>query len=148
MIQVSPGVFRGGRPHSIKELKDAGIGVIINLESGAQELFHDDQYEKDMQEAAESGITVYNPKWSDICPPSKEELDYALNLILSAVRKNLLVYIHCLHGKDRTGLLIAYFRVRHHQWKIGQALQEMYGYGFHKWPYMAWVPFFRISCVR
>jgi len=41
--------------------------------------------------------------------------------------------IHCHHGSDRTGLMIAMYRILHQHWTTQQALAEMTlgGYGFH-----------------
>lgn len=40
-------------------------------------------------------------------------------------------YVHCLHGHDRTGLVIGEWRVKYCQWPPEQAYQEMKEYGFH-----------------
>ncbi len=40
------------------------------------------------------------------------------------------VFIHCQFGCDRTGTLIACYRIRHDQWSPGQALKEADAYGF------------------
>ena len=37
-------------------------------------------------------------------------------------------YIHCRHGKDRTGMSVAMFRV-HSGWKLGDALAEAFKFG-------------------
>jgi len=39
------------------------------------------------------------------------------------------VFIHCQHGCDRTGTIIACYRIRHEQWSGKQALQEARHYG-------------------
>ena len=50
-----------------------------------------------------------------------------LNQILS----NQPIYIHCLAGKDRTGLIQAIFRIKKQNWQVDKALSEVkqYGYG-------------------
>jgi protein tyrosine/serine phosphatase len=44
------------------------------------------------------------------------------------------VYVHCEHGEDRTGLLIACFRVQYQGWTKAAAEEEMLRNGFHKLP--------------
>lgn len=41
-------------------------------------------------------------------------------------------YVHCSHGQDRTGLVIAVYRVTHDHWTKAQAEKEMLSNGFHK----------------
>ena len=33
-------------------------------------------------------------------------------------------YIHCLHGKDRTGTAAALYRIKHDNWDVDKALEE------------------------
>ena len=39
-------------------------------------------------------------------------------------------FVHCAHGQDRTGLVVAVYRVRH-GWTKAQAQAEMLRLGFH-----------------
>lgn len=39
-------------------------------------------------------------------------------------------YIHCIHGKDRTGLACAIYRCEKQGWSCGEALEEAKGFGF------------------
>ncbi|RYZ83219.1 MAG: hypothetical protein EOO68_33290 [Moraxellaceae bacterium] len=43
------------------------------------------------------------------------------------------VLVHCQHGSDRTGLVIAMYRIIYQHWPIEHAKQEMKqgGFGFH-----------------
>ena len=43
------------------------------------------------------------------------------------------VLIHCYHGADRTGIMVAMYRIIYHNWKIEQAKKEMINgpYGYH-----------------
>jgi len=41
-------------------------------------------------------------------------------------------YVHCLHGQDRTGLIVAVYHVRHDGWTKARAEKEMLAHGFHK----------------
>lgn len=42
------------------------------------------------------------------------------------------VFVHCLHGQDRTGIVIAYYRVLFCHWTKADAEKEMLAHGFHK----------------
>ena len=39
------------------------------------------------------------------------------------------VFVHCQHGADRTGIIIACYRIRHNKWTSKQALLEAKKYG-------------------
>lgn len=41
------------------------------------------------------------------------------------------VYVHCLHGVDRTGAMIAAYRIRRQGWTNHDALAEMEQFGAH-----------------
>jgi len=42
------------------------------------------------------------------------------------------VFVHCLVGRDRTGMAVAAYRVRMQGWKVDAALQDLYAHG-HYW---------------
>ena len=43
------------------------------------------------------------------------------------------VLVHCLHGSDRTGTMVAIYRIAYGGWSKAQATEEMIigGFGFH-----------------
>lgn len=43
------------------------------------------------------------------------------------------VLVHCQHGSDRTGMMVAIYRIAYDHWSKAQAIDEMVngGYGFH-----------------
>jgi protein tyrosine/serine phosphatase len=43
------------------------------------------------------------------------------------------VFIHCKHGCDRTGTMVACYRIQHDGWSAKTALQEAVTYGLSKW---------------
>jgi tyrosine-protein phosphatase SIW14 len=43
------------------------------------------------------------------------------------------VFIHCKHGCDRTGTIIACHRLRHDRWTATAALREAKAYGMSAW---------------
>lgn len=135
MKTVNNKLIRGSRPSSHKELIELGCTAVINLESGAYEKFHNDEYEIELP--AKYNLNSLDLKCSDISPPSKLEVDKFLYFIES----NKTTYVHCLHGKDRTGFMCAAYRMRVCNWTFKAAIQEMFEMGFHKSPYIWWVPF-------
>ena len=41
------------------------------------------------------------------------------------------VFVHCAHGADRTGFMVAAYRVVEQGWTVEEAVAEMHNFGFH-----------------
>ena len=41
------------------------------------------------------------------------------------------IFVHCRFGDDRTGVLVATYRMVMDKWSAEQAIQEMYFFGFN-----------------
>mgnify|MGYP001596016435 CR=1 FL=1 len=143
MIPVgSKSIWRGPRPETYEqwaELKSAGVKTIINLERGWFDWFHG-KTNFESNSASRLEITHIQIQLGDVFAPSAQDLWTALRYVKCASKLGG-VYIHCLHGKDRTGMVCAMIRRHWHQWDSEQAIQEMMQNGFHRWPYepLGWV---------
>ncbi len=119
---VEPGIFRGGQPTDAgwANLRLAGITNVIKLnlsEEGSDDM------------AITNGMVVNNfPIDLDdqILGPIKIA---TVNGALSLIHKG--TFVHCEHGQDRTGLIIAVYRVKS-GWSKPKAEAEMLKLGFHK----------------
>jgi hypothetical protein len=60
--------------------------------------------------------------------------DWEVGLYLGATMQtnSPVVFVHCLHGQDRTGIVIAFYRVLFCNWSKADAEKEMLAHGFHK----------------
>lgn len=127
-------LYRGPRPESYDQLKAMKIQTIVCLQSGWHEFFNDDFYENNSP--FDHGFNFYNLKCSDFFPPSEKDVQTFFEIMESATGP---VYIHCLHGKDRTGFMIAVYRMRKQGWTFKQAKEELFANEFHKFPYLWWL---------
>jgi protein-tyrosine phosphatase len=137
VIQVTPTLFRGPRPNSLKELRDAGIETIISLESGVYELFHDDEFEREYP--SDFGMRHYDLPCSDVFPPEESTVQKAISI---ALRGNK-TYIHCLSGVDRTGFVVAAY-----QMQVGG---RAYRFAYEEWKRMGrhwWFDWWRFALKR
>lgn len=48
---------------------------------------------------------------------------------------NLPAIVHCKHGRDRTGTMVATYRIAHNGWSNAKAFEEMESFGFKKKDY-------------
>jgi protein tyrosine phosphatase (PTP) superfamily phosphohydrolase (DUF442 family) len=118
--QVSPMLYRSAQPYvdNFRELQQRGIGEVLDLR-----LYH-----KDVP-AADTSLTLQHvPLFASELDPQR--IVTALQVIANA-RKPVLV--HCLHGSDRTGAVVALYRIVCQGWSKQQALAEMEqgNFGYH-----------------
>lgn len=115
---VDEGIFRSAQPspEGYPQLKKMGFKTILNLTGNA----------KDETRRAGPEIRVVQVAMSGLKKPSFEEMDRALAVLASAPRP---VLVHCAHGKDRTGFVVAAWRVFMENMPIPKAVEEAHGYG-------------------
>lgn len=124
--RVEDNIYRGGAPNQkdLEMLNDVyHIKRVISL---------------DQNVAAQIAPFLKQVKIEQITVPLNSS-DVGMTDALNLLSRNIVtwlttkqpVYIHCLHGKDRTGLAIALFRIKHDNWSVNQAINEAkkFGYG-------------------
>lgn len=116
--QVSEKLYRGAQPEpgGIARLKELGINTVINLR-GANARTRAEE-----AEARSHGLNYFNvalPAWGR---PSDPRVARILEAI--AAPENGKVFIHCKEGVDRTGMIVAIYRMTHDGWSSQQALGE------------------------
>jgi len=123
--RVNEGLYRGAQPDElgIKNLKRLGVKMIINLRMPKEAL----KAEQDQADA--NGIIYTNLPLAGIGRPTDAQVAKILSLIESSTSP---VFIHCEHGCDRTGTIIACYRIKHDRWSGASALQEAGEFGMSK----------------
>lgn len=120
--QVSPEVYRSGQPSSgdLKLLvEQLGVKSVLTLRN-----WHDDE-----DEGKGLPLTLYRVDMeADEVEPDK--VAKALAIIRDAPKP---ILIHCWHGSDRTGLMIAAYRITAQGWDPLAATDELQngGFGYH-----------------
>ena len=120
-------LYRGGQPHikgwgKIKSLK---IKTIINLQD------ENKKFLKEKELADNAGINLYNLPMSVYKEPTDEQVLKFLEIVLK--KSNQPVFVHCDSGRDRTGVMVALYRVVVCGWTIKDSYNEARKFGF--WPY-------------
>ncbi len=120
-FRVSTELYRCEQPSAaeMKVLESFGIKSVVNLR----------EFHSDAEEAAGTTLTISEIKL-DAGELSYAQLVSALKLVLAAPKPAI---VHCWHGSDRTGAVIAGYRVAVEGWTPADALDEMVygGYGHH-----------------
>ncbi|WP_150050861.1 fused DSP-PTPase phosphatase/NAD kinase-like protein [Methylomonas rhizoryzae] len=121
-------IYRGGQPNpnGFKYLKEKNINTIIKLNS--------EQLGSEKTTTNQLGIklvlTIIDS--SDLYYAINNSVYSQINFAMKALmnRKNWPIYVHCQNGWDRTGLIIALFRVCHDRYSKEDAYNEMVMNGF------------------
>jgi len=121
--KVTEGLYRGGCPSAIDlvKLKSMGIKKIVSL---------DDECGHSITPVCEE-LGLQHIVWG--LGDGKDPKVAALKKrIIPTLTHGGPTYIHCFHGKDRTGMAVAMYRV-YHGWPAGKALDEAakFGMGTH-----------------
>lgn len=120
--RVSSALFRGAQPdeRGLENLQRLGVATIINLRMA------DDVVPGEEATARRLGIGYVNVPLPGLSAPENADVDRVLALIASSPPP---VFVHCEHGADRTGTIIACYRMRHDGWTAAQAMAEAQRYG-------------------
>lgn len=118
---ISGALYRGAQPtrQGFEELKKLGIKTIINLRAG-----HSD--EKLIKGLGFRYISIPTNAWKVTDKSAARFLQAALD------PENAPVFVHCQHGSDRTGTMVAVYRVYVQKWKAEDAIKELPVFGFHE----------------
>jgi tyrosine-protein phosphatase SIW14 len=116
--QVNDHVFRGGQPSSeaFTSLSKLGVKTVVDLrETGDRS-----RTEEKLVKAA--GMQYVSVPMNGMEAPSDAKVSKVLSLLDDASAGP--VFVHCLHGADRTGAVIACYRINHDHWDNQKALDE------------------------
>ena len=120
---VNPQLYRGGQPldGGLRRLKDLGVKTVVNLRG------EDGHTRAESEEARSLGLRYYSIALPGFSRPEDEETGRVLGIINDP--ENQPVFIHCRRGKDRTGTIVACYRISHDGWTAARAKDEARRYG-------------------
>jgi protein tyrosine/serine phosphatase len=121
--QVDAKLFRGGQPSAggVQRLKTLGVRTIVNL-----------RYERDLVKAEEAealaaGLRYVNVPMYGLDRPTDDQVSRILGLI--DLPENQPVFVHCKAGSDRTGAIVACYRIASAKWTAERAIREALDFG-------------------
>lgn len=119
--RVAPGVYRGAQPgkSGYATLKAMGVKTVIDLRTTASE-------KSEVEAAGMKAVAIPMEMSRD---GLKEKVDRVVALMADPA--NQPVYVHCRHGQDRTGIVVAAFRMKEQGWSLEDAEAEMQSFGFN-----------------
>jgi len=126
---VNEKLYRGAEPkkEGIAELKALGIKTVVDMANGEE----DSKDERSWVEGA--GMKYVNIHLHNWLKSKPEDIDAILKEVETA--ENQPVFLHCKRGKDRTGTVVAIYRLKNDSWLPKQALDEAEKYGMGFWQF-------------
>ena len=121
--KVSETVYRSAQPESgaFESAQKLGIRTILNIQLLDQDTYLAQQEPTSLELVHIPMTPIYFPE---------DQIVQAMQVII----KNPPVLVHCRHGADRTGLIIAIYRILYQNWTVDEAKDELIngGFGFHE----------------
>jgi len=119
--KIAPGIYRGSQPEGegYQTLKNMGIKTVVNLRA-----FHGEK-----EAVTNAGMHSVEIPINIFKSVDKEAIEQAVAAI--ADPDNQPVYLHCALGEDRTGTVIAVYRISREGWPPEAAMEEMQAFGFN-----------------
>jgi protein tyrosine/serine phosphatase len=126
---INANFYRGAQPteEGIKELARRGIKTIINLRGA------DKKAQIEENQARNAGIKFINIPLNNWSGPKDADIKQIIALIDSP--ENQPVFVHCKRGADRTGTVIAVYRITRDSWTAKQAKTEAKTFRFGWWQF-------------
>jgi tyrosine-protein phosphatase SIW14 len=121
--RISPNYYRGAQPegHDYVDLAALGVKTVVNLTG-------DDAAASEKQMVEEAGLSyVQIPMTTHTAPTSAQVLEF-LKIVNDPA--NQPVYVHCVGGRHRTGVMTAAYRMTQDHWPADRAFAEMKTYKF------------------
>jgi tyrosine-protein phosphatase SIW14 len=121
--EVTPKLYRGGQPQEpgFQALKKMGVDIVVDLRLSAAD--------RERKEVNKLGMQFLPIPWH--CDFPKDQV-FARFLTVLRDNPGKKVFVHCRYGDDRTGMVIAAYRMAIEGWSAEEAQKEMQEFGFHR----------------
>jgi len=117
--EVTSRLYRGGQPthEGFERVAKMGIDIVVDV----------GRSRRDEEQITQLGMRYVSFPW--YCPFPKDEV-FARFLKLMKENPDKKIFVHCRLGDDRTGMMIAAYRMGLQGWSAEQALKEMNYFGY------------------
>jgi len=116
--QVDDHVYRGAQPDEkgFEYLASLGVKTVIDLRSS------EERSDREERAVTAAGMKYIHIPMTGLTPPTDSELAKILGILEDSTAGP--VFVHCKRGADRTGAVIAAYRIDHDGWDNRKALSE------------------------
>jgi tyrosine-protein phosphatase SIW14 len=122
--RVTGNLYRGGQPtpDGFNALRAMGVGIVVNFRQNHAET------EKEKRRVESLGMKYIGIPWSANHEPSNAQIVEFLDLVRA--NPNAKMFVHCRRGADRTGVMIAAYRIAVEHKSVAEAVAEMHRYHY------------------
>lgn len=126
---VNTNLFRGGQPTEagVKRLARMGVKTIIDLRGA------DENSKREASWAQNAGIKFIGVNLDNWKRPKDADIEQVIQYINAP--ENQPIFVHCKRGADRTGTVIAVYRITRDGWTAREANEEAKKFGFGWWQF-------------
>lgn len=128
--KVDEEVYRGAQPSAegFKYLAGIGVKTVIDLREA------DSRSTAEQKLVTADGLKYINIPMTGLTPPTQGQTDQIMAILNDPAAGP--VFVHCKRGADRTGAVMASYRINHDGWDNARALQEAMdrGMSFYQLP--------------
>ena len=124
--RVNDSVYRGAQPtrEGLASLAKLGVKTVIDLRGEG------DRSQAERKAATSAGMRYVSLPLSGYQAPTIDQISKVLALLTAS--SDSPVFVHCRRGADRTGTVIAVYRIAHDHWANQKALDEAKSYGMSR----------------
>ena len=122
--RVTGNLYRGGQPSldGFNTLRAMGVGMVVNFREEPGETA------TEKREVESLGIKYVGIPWSATHKPTTAQVLEFLDLVRA--NPNTRIFVHCRRGADRTGVMIAAYRISVEHEPVPDAISEMHQFHY------------------
>lgn len=125
---VTDGLYRGAQPSltGFSALQHLGVGIVVNFRNDVRETTIEER------EVEALGMKYVGIPWNGKDNPSDAQVVQFLDLVRN--NPNTKIFVHCQRGADRTGTMVAAYRIAVQHESVAAAVHEMHSFHYaHFW---------------
>ena len=131
--RVTGTLFRGAQPtgNAFADLHKLGMDIVVDFRG------EDGEVSAEKKSVESLGMKFVSLPWNGGSIPTRDEILTFFTLLRDNPDQK--VFIHCEYGADRTGVMIALYRIAVDHWTPEQAISEMKDFHYHSFmlPHLA-----------
>jgi protein tyrosine/serine phosphatase len=125
--QINEHLYRGAQPSGVgfASLAKLGVKTVVDLRASGDRSIHESAL------AQALGMRYVNVPLDGYRAPTQAQIAKLLGILCDPSAGT--IFIHCRRGADRTGTIIAAYRIDHDHWDNQQALSEARAFKMAAW---------------